>query len=268
MNSAELDGALWGAHALDWAEIQQPFIRPVSRAVLDKLGPWRGRTLLDIGCGAGDFTGMVGDLGAKVSGLDAAASLIEIARERNPAGRFRVGDMQHLPFPDDDFSVVTAFNSLHFARDPALAIAEAIRVTRSGGRIVLATWGPPSECDAITYLLDLGALMPPRPPAPPTALDPTDLDAPRILLARAGLTPSAWQVVHCPWVYPDLGTALRGLLSTGPAAQAINHSGRVRVIDTVTESIASYRRADGSYVLDNTCYYLIATINESVPGFS
>src|SRR5260221_1249997 len=154
--SAESEGALWGTSALDWADVQQPTIRPASRAVLSELGPWRGRTLLDIGCGAGDFVGMVGGLGAKASGLDASAPLIEIAQARNPTARFRVGDMQHLPFPDATFDVVTAFNSLHFAADPARTIAEAIRVTRLGGRIAVATWGPPTECDAITYLLDLG----------------------------------------------------------------------------------------------------------------
>jgi SAM-dependent methyltransferase len=259
-NGAELQGALWGRRARDWAEVQQPTIRPASRAVLDELGPWQEKALLDIGCGGGDFAGMAGGLGAKASGLDASAALIDIARRRQPAGRFGVGDMQHLPFPDDDFDVVTAFNSLHFANDPRLAVAEAIRVTRPGGTIVVATWGPPVECDAIGYLLDLGSLMPRQSPGPPTTLDPTDLDAPRALLAEAGLIPSPWHEVHCPWQYPDLRTALRGLLSTGPAAQAIDHSGSTQVTDTVTASIEPYRRTDGSYSLSNTCYYLSAVV--------
>ncbi|MFD9427664.1 MULTISPECIES: class I SAM-dependent methyltransferase [unclassified Streptomyces] len=259
MKPAEQEGALWGARARDWADVQEPTIRPVCRTVLGELGTWQGRTLLDVGCGAGDFVGMASCLGARVSGLDASVALIEIARKRNPAGLFRVGDMQYLPFPDDAFNVVTAFNSLHFATDPAATVAEAIRVTRPGGSIVIATWGPPSECDAITYLLDLGSLMPQGPPGRPTSLDPTDLDAPGALMTRAGLTPSAWRKVHCPWEYPDLGTALRGLLSTGPAAQAISHSGQSHVAEAIAESIAPYRCGDGSYSLSNTCYYLVAT---------
>ncbi|NEC86379.1 class I SAM-dependent methyltransferase [Streptomyces sp. SID12501] len=261
MNGAELEGALWGARALDWAEVQQPTIRPLSGTVLGELGAWQGRTVLDLGCGAGDFAGMASALGANVSGLDASAALIEIAQRRNPTSTFRVGDMQHLPFPDHRFSVVTAFNSLHFARNPARTITEAKRVTHPGGSIVVATWGPPSECDAITYLLDLGSLMPQKPRGPQTSLDPTDLGAFRALMATAGPT-SPWRKVHCPWEYPDLSTALRGLLSTGPAAQAINHSGRTQVTDTITQSIAPYRRGDGSYSLSNTCYYLITTTNE------
>jgi SAM-dependent methyltransferase len=262
MSTARREGEFWGARPLDWANIQQPTIRPASHAVLSELGPWQGKALLDIGCGAGDFVSMASCLGAKVSGLDASGPLIKIAQGRNPAGRFHVGDMQRLPFPDDHFNVVSAFNSLHFAIDPALAVAEAIRVARPGGSIVFATWGPPSQCDAITYLLDLGSLMPHSPPDPPASLDPTDLDALRALMTRAGLSPSPWRKVHCPWEYPDLRTALRGLLSTGPAAQAINYSGRVHVTDTITDSIAPYRRGDGSYSLSNTCYYLIATTTE------
>jgi len=257
--AVERQGALWGAHATDWAEVQQPTVRPAFYAVLDALGPWRGRTLLDIGCGAGDFLGLAGELGATVTGLDASAALIDIARTRCPAGTFRVGDMQHLPLRDDGFDVVTAFNSLHFAKDPAPTVAEMIRVTRPGGTVVVATWGPPCECDAIVYLLDLGSLMP---PGSQTALDPTDLNAPRSLLAQAGLIPSAWHEVHCPWEYPDLDTALRGLLSTGPAAQAVHHSGLDLVADTVTASIAPYRQDDGSYLLSNSCYYLTAITGE------
>jgi ubiquinone/menaquinone biosynthesis C-methylase UbiE len=260
MGTAELEGALWGARAQNWADVQQQTIRPASVAVLGELGPWRERSLLDIGCGAGDFVSLASGLGAMVSGLDASLPLIEIARKRTPSGRFRVGDMEHIPFPDDDFTIVTAFNSLHFASNPADAVAEAIRVTRSGGWIVAATWGPPSECEAFTYLLDLGGLMPPGSADAPMVLDPSNPDTLRALLVTAGLTPSPWRVVPCPWEYTDLSTALRGLLSTGPATQAINHSGWARVVDTITESISPYRRGDGSYLLNNTCHYLIAPV--------
>ncbi|MFE2936260.1 class I SAM-dependent methyltransferase [Streptomyces sp. NPDC059278] len=261
MNGAEWEGALWGTRALDWADVQQPTIRPVSAAVLGEFGGWQRRTLLDIGCGAGDFAGMASELGAKVSGLDASAALIEIARQRSPTGTFHVGDMQDIPFPDNHFSIVTAFNSVHFADDPARAFAEMMRVTSPGGSMVVATWGPPAECDAVSYLLDLGSLMPQRPPGPQPLLDPTDPDDLRALLTTAGLTLSPWRTVSCPWEYPDLSTALRGLLSTGPAAQAINHSGPARVTDIITESIAPYRRDDGSYLLSNTCYYLVALLS-------
>ncbi|TCO54825.1 class I SAM-dependent methyltransferase [Actinocrispum wychmicini] len=255
---AELAGEHWGARARDWAEVQQRTILPASLAVLDELGPWAGQSLLDVGCGTGEFVQLAGDRGAVVSGLDASAALIEIARARNPTGRFLVGDMEHIPFPAAEFSVVTAFNSLHFASSPDRVVAEAMRVTRPGGRIVVATWGPLLQCDALTYLLDLGGLMP---PGPEPALDLSDPGTLHRLLSRAGLVPSPWRTVPCPWVYQDLDTALRGLLSTGSATCAINYSGRDRVVETVTESISPYRRTDGSYVLHNTCFYVTALVS-------
>jgi ubiquinone/menaquinone biosynthesis C-methylase UbiE len=258
MDPAELEGTFWGARAMDWVAVQQRTIQPAFLAVLEELRPWPGRTLLDIGCGAGEFVGMAGSLGAMVSGLDACATFIEIARERIPRGKFWTGDMERIPFPDDEFAVVTAFNSLHLAPNPAVAVAEAVRVARPGGHIVIATWGPPAECDAIAYLLDLGGLMPPQAAEEPVSPDLSDPDALRDLLVDAGLTPSPWRVVPCPWAYADLPTALRGLLSTGPASRAINYSGWVQVAGAISESISPYRRGDGSYLLDNSCYYLVA----------
>ena len=259
MGSAEFEGELWAARAGDWVNVQQRTIRPAFLAILDELGPWFGQPLLDIGCGAGEFAGLASELGAAVSGLDACAAFIEIARMRTPSGRFLTGDMERIPFSDGEFAVVTAVNSLHFASNPAAAVAEAVRVTRPGGRVVVATWGPPAECDAIAYLLDLGGLM----PLEPASLDVSDPGALGPLLTNAGLTLSEWRRVPCPWEYPDLTTALRGLLSTGPATRAIDHSGRTRVVDTISESISPYRRADGSYLLSNSCHYLVATVREN-----
>ncbi len=258
MRSAELQGELWGVGASDWVDVQQRTIRPVSLAVLDELDPWRGRSLLDIGCGDGDFTNLASCRGATVTGLDACPALVEVAQKKTPSGSFEVGDMEDLPFPDGAFTVVTAFNCLHFASEPACAIDEAIRVMRPDGYLVLATWGPPNECDAITYLLDLGGLLPPEISTASTPLDASDPHALDVLVTRAGLALTGHRVVSCPWEYTDLGTALRGLLSTGPAALAINHAGRDRVATTIAESIAPYRRNDGSYVLENTCHYLVA----------
>lgn len=258
VRSAELEGTYWNRGALDWDIVQQRTVYPVSMAVLDELDSWPGRTLLDIGCGSGEFARLAADRGARVHGLDASSMLIEIAQKKNPAATFRVGDMECLPYSTDRFSVVTAFNSLHFAHDPVDAISEAIRVTQPGGRIVVATWGPAADCDAVCYFLDLGGLMPPEPRAR-TAGDNADPEVLRGLAQRGGLVPSQWRVVPCPWEYDSLDTALRGLLSTGPAARAIEHSGREQVAATIAAAIEPYQRGDGSYLLSNTCYYLIGT---------
>jgi hypothetical protein len=60
------------------------------------------------------------------------------------------------------------------------------------------------------------------------------------------------------FAYPDEATALRGLLSAGPCVKAMAHSGEDAVRDAVLDSIAPYRREDGSYAFDNVWRFAIA----------
>ena len=64
--------------------------------------------------------------------------------------------------------------------------------------------------------------------------------------------------VECPWIYPSLEIALRGMLSAGPAERAIRNSGMERAREAVTNAIAPYRKPSGEYRLNNKFRYLIA----------
>ncbi len=75
---------------------------------------------------------------------------------------------------------------------------------------------------------------------------------------EAGLTPLAVVDVACPWIYPNLETALKGMLSAGPAERAIRSSGMEKARDAIAGSIAPYRTASGGFHLNNTFRYLIA----------
>ena len=78
------------------------------------------------------------------------------------------------------------------------------------------------------------------------------------LAAEAGLTQAEAFDVECTWRYPDLDTALRGLLSAGPAVRAMRHSGEEAVRRAATEAIAPFRTMQGSYQIENTFRYVIA----------
>ena len=111
----------------------------------------------------------------------------------------------------------------------------------------------------MNYLADLRALMP---PAPPGAPGPFALSADRALAAfvkEAGLAPRSVDDVECPFEYPDLEIALRGLLSAGPAVRAIENSGESRVPDAVAQSLVLYRLSSGGYRLENCFLLMIAT---------
>ena len=60
------------------------------------------------------------------------------------------------------------------------------------------------------------------------------------------------------FAYPDEATALRGLLSGGPVVKAIAVAGEDSVREAIADSIAPYRRGDGSYRLENVWRFAIA----------
>src|SRR3954463_8817458 len=78
--------------------------------------------LLDVGCGPGLFLRLAAQRGATVTGIDAAAPLIAISRERVPEADLTVGEMESLPYPAGCFDVVTGFDAFQYAADPARAL--------------------------------------------------------------------------------------------------------------------------------------------------
>src|SRR6266702_584223 len=138
MGSAEIQGELWGRNPRTWAELQESQMRPIYDATLDAAGPLTGKSLLDAGCGAGLVVSLAVGRGAVASGLDASAPLLEVARGRTPGASFRTGEIQALPYDDDSFDIVTAFNAIQYATDPAEAVRELARVCRPGGQVAAA----------------------------------------------------------------------------------------------------------------------------------
>ncbi|MEE8216386.1 MAG: class I SAM-dependent methyltransferase [Acidiferrobacterales bacterium] len=257
MGTAGTYGELWGARARDWADVQEPSVTAVYEAVLRKLHVGPDSTLLDVGCGAGLFCVLAAQLGATIKGLDAAQGLIEIAIERVPQGDFRVGEMEELPFASQTFDVVTGFNSFQFAANPVNALSEARRVARAGAPVVITVWGKAEDCEAAACLGAVAALLPPPPGTPgPFAL--SEEGALEALVSEAGLVPMESAEVDTLWQYPDEETALRGLLSAGPAARAIRNVGEQRVVETVREALIPFKTSSGGYELSNRFRYLIA----------
>lgn len=256
--SAAIQGELWSARAEDWADIQEIMAAPLYQAVLIKTRVGSKTKLLDVGCGAGMFCVLSAEAGAIISGLDAAPSLIATARERSPYGDFRIGEMEDLPYSDKSFDLVTGLNSFQYAVDPLNALQEARRVARVGALVVAATWSPPDYCQAAAYVAVLGSLMPTAPPGAPGPFTLSEDGALAALVKQAGLTPMYVDDVECVWDYPDLETALRGLLSAGPAVRAIQSSGEQNVREAVADAIAPFKQSSGGYQLKNQLRYVIA----------
>jgi hypothetical protein len=78
-------------------------------------------------------------------------------------------------------------------------------------------------------------------------------------VSSAGLTPKHAEEVAVPFALPDLETAVRGHLSSGPAQRAIQVAGREAAERAIREALASSIQDDGSSRHDNVFRYVIAT---------
>lgn len=255
--SAEKESKLWSAGARDWADVQEGLTAPLYKAVIHALNIGPGVSVLDVGCGAGGFALLAAQQGAKVSGFDATAALLEIARARTPNGDFSRGDMEQLPYADNTFDAVTGFNSFQYAADPVNALKEARRVAKDGAPVTVALWGKSEDCEAAAYLLALKPLLPPPPPGAPGPFALSQEGALEALVEKAGLKPETTETVDCNWEYPDLDTALRGMLSAGPAHRAVLAAGEKEVRDAVTRAIEPFKTASGGYRLENKFIYMV-----------
>jgi SAM-dependent methyltransferase len=260
MGTATVQGQIWGLRARDWADVQEWTFAPVFEMVLKAAGVGPGSQILDIGCASCLYCEMAAKLGAVVNGLDAAEPLLDIARERVPEGSFHAGEMEALPFPDQSFDVVTGFNSFQFAANPTNALREAQRVLRRGGSLVIAVLGKPQEMESAGYFAALGSLVPPPPPGAPGPFALSFDGALEALVSEAGMKPGPVEVVDIPWEYPDEATLLRGLLSSGPAIRASQHSGEDAVREAVLKAVAPYRTPLGGCCMRNKARYMIVKV--------
>jgi ubiquinone/menaquinone biosynthesis C-methylase UbiE len=115
MSTKQVQGKLWSAAPQYWSRYFEPSFLPMYKKALEQLNLSDTTLLLDDGCGSGLFSFMAIRAVAAVMGIDAATGLLEIARQRNPENNFLEEDLEALPFTDESFDVVTAFNSLQYA---------------------------------------------------------------------------------------------------------------------------------------------------------
>ncbi|MGI5126646.1 class I SAM-dependent methyltransferase [Pseudonocardia sp. CA-107938] len=218
---------------------------PLHARVLDdtRVGP--GTTLLDLGCGTGEFAAAAVARGAVLTGIDHDPAAVAEAAATVPAATFAVGDV-HVP-PPGPFDVVVAVQVLmHVADPPALLRAAATR----GVLVSVTTWGREEDCDVRAFGEALAPWLPPRRPAPPDRL----VD----LAVTAGLAGPVLAEVVCPFHYPDEDALLAPLFETGMGRHAINRAGPVAVREAVLARCAEFAQPDGSYVLENRFRVLTA----------
>jgi demethylmenaquinone methyltransferase/2-methoxy-6-polyprenyl-1,4-benzoquinol methylase len=116
-------------------------------AVAQALDLHRGEKALDLAAGTGTSSEPFVDAGVLTVPCDFSLGMLRVGRERRPDLAFVAGDATRLPFADGVFDAVTISFGLRNVVDVDGALAEMLRVTRPGGRIVVCefshpTWAP------------------------------------------------------------------------------------------------------------------------------
>jgi SAM-dependent methyltransferase len=129
------------AGALDW---------------IAELGPARGASALEVGCGAAYLAVELVRRGMRVEAIDNSPAMVELARrtaaEAGVADDLHVaiGDVHHLSFPDESFDLVVAIAVLPWIARVPPAVAEMARVLRPGGHLIITA----DNRDRLNTILD------------------------------------------------------------------------------------------------------------------
>src|SRR5437879_10910609 len=154
---ADFASAYFRDNAPHWHNIRSLYVdeREVEAALIEIIEAVRPRDLLDIGTGTGRILEIVGSRVELALGIDQSREMLAVARvnlERAGLenGSVRLGEMYRLALPDASFDAVVIHQVLHYADRPAEAIAEAARVLRPNGVLVLVDFAP----HALEFLRD------------------------------------------------------------------------------------------------------------------
>lgn len=145
----EAAAAYFRANAARWDEIRSLYVpeSDVEDALLDLCGDDGIGALLDVGTGTGRILELFADKVDRAIGIDLSHEMLAIARtnlERRGLRHCQVrhANMYSLPVPSESVDLVTFHQVLHFADEPAAAVAEAARVLRPGGRVAVVDFLP------------------------------------------------------------------------------------------------------------------------------
>lgn len=232
----------WSALADAWARYWAPAAAPAQHAILDAAGVGPDSLVLDVGCGTGELVAAAEARGAVTAGCDAAAGMIEVARERSPGSDLRVADAERLPWPDDTFDLVTLINALAFT-DVAKTLSECRRV---GGRVAVATWAE----DALNDLTALERVVAGEDHEPSDeSREEGHLGA---LLAEHGFTVLVEGVADAPMALADADEVVAAIMF-GESDDL-----RAELRADVLAAAHPFRRPDGTYLLRNSFRWALA----------
>jgi SAM-dependent methyltransferase len=235
-------------------DFQQPYIDLRAEA-LAVLGPLDGRVVGDIGCGDGRYVDALRGAGANVLGIDLSVGMLAGV----PAPPALVAaDAQALPLNDASLDVVMMMHMLYHVPDPAIAVREAARILRPGGKLLVATNGRRHLAEMNELWLPLLDRTGQRAP-----LEDAGLVNPRVSVDDARrFVRMQFQAPDVRWlrssvVVTDPGPVVRHAAST-TAAQAVGELAD-QLLGELADAITTQITGDGQFRITTEVALLTAT---------
>ena len=221
----------WDAIAEGYDRFVAPQEAGLAHEALRRAGLKAGERFLDIAAGTGGLALPAARLGARVLATDWSAAMIERFLARALAEGLtdidgRVMDCHALDLPDDTFDLTGSQFGVMLVPDQGRALAEMVRVTRPGGRVLLVAYGAPHELEFLPFFISALRVVVPDFPGLPEDPPPLEFQVsdPAVLgrrLTEAGLRDVVVErAAECPefrsgqemwdWVY--YGNPIPGML--------------------------------------------------------
>ena len=209
------EAAGWEARANSYAFLT-PITGRVIGALLGAVEAGTDTQLLDVGSGPGDLAAAAAERAADPVGIDVAPSMVRRAAMAHPGIPFRVGSFEAIPGGAGSFDAVVGNFVFNHVGRPGVALAEAHRVLRPGGRLALSTWDAARHNRILGLLLDAieAADAPPPPGLPPGPTNfRTDAEL-RALFEAAGFVAVGVSHLNYEARIPDTDTLWHGVLDS------------------------------------------------------
>lgn len=127
----------WNASLYDK---KHSFVSHYGEGLVSVLNPQKGEHILDLGCGTGDLAYEIAKSGASVTGIDAAESMIEVAKEKFPQLDFSVADARSFSF-DKQFDAVFSNAAIHWMKNHQEVVQNCYDALLPAGRFVAELGG-------------------------------------------------------------------------------------------------------------------------------
>ncbi|MEX2457945.1 MAG: methyltransferase domain-containing protein [Actinomycetota bacterium] len=216
----------------------------MAEQVLGRVDVRRGTGLLDVAAGTGALSLAAARLGADVVAIDVAPAMIERLQTRARSEGLsnleaRVMDAQELDLDEDSFDASASQLGVTVIPTLKLGLAEMVRVTRPGGKVLIAAFGPPQKAEFLGFFMAaLKATVPgftgPRPDPPPPQFQVADPAVFRERLGEAGLKDVTVEPITFGLEFPSPAHLWGLLMNSNPV-------GRVLVADLTEEQRTGVR---------------------------